>query len=56
MFYGTGATHDALLSLRNAKVGLVTQPQLLFKFLVVTLDDPAVFGESHKRLQRRPDR
>jgi hypothetical protein len=22
MFYGTGATHDALLSLRNAKVGL----------------------------------
>jgi hypothetical protein len=28
MFYGTGATHDALLSLRNAKVGLETYSNL----------------------------
>jgi hypothetical protein len=29
MFYGTGATHDALLSLRNAKVGLASLRRLI---------------------------
>ena len=35
---------------------IVTQSQFLLEFLVVPLDDPAVFGEFHQRLQRRPGR
>lgn len=32
---------------------IVAQPQLLFEFFLVTLDDPAVFGKLHQRLQCR---
>ena len=35
---------------------IVAQSQFLFEFLVVALDDPAVFGKFHQRLQRCPDR
>jgi hypothetical protein len=30
---------------------IMAQPQLLLEFLVVALDDPAVFGKLHQRLQ-----
>ena len=32
---------------------IVAQPQLLFEFLIIALEDPAMFGQLHQRLPRR---